>query len=78
MLSWLALSWITACSNPCVDYCKRMEAWLDECSTTWEAEFPDEGWTSVDDCYDHYWDAGSQDQGTCSKAAKHLRNEECY
>ena len=78
MFSWLSLIWLTGCNNPCVDYCKQLDAWLDECGTTWEAEFPDEGWTSVDDCYDHYWDANEGKQNTCGKRAKRLADKECY
>lgn len=78
MLSWIFLTAITGCSSPCMDYCKQLDAWLDECSTTWEAEFEDEGWASVDDCYDHYWDADDIDQGECGTDTKHLQRAECY
>jgi len=78
MFSWLALYWITGCSNPCVDYCKRLDSWLDTCGITWEAEYPENDWTSVDDCYDHYWEASDNAQSTCSKEASRLDDKECY
>ena len=77
MLSSLLLL-LTGCTNPCVDYCKKLEAWLEECGTTWEAEFADEGWTSVEDCYDDHWEAETEARKTCTRDARQLPDEECY
>jgi len=78
MLSWLFLILLPACDNPCVDYCKELDAWLADCGTTWETEFEEKDWESVQDCFDHHWEADDGDRKNCGRRIKKLSDEECY
>jgi hypothetical protein len=49
---WLVLALVGCEKNACVEMCQAYKRWIDKCSSSWEAEFPDEDWHSVDDCYD--------------------------
>ena len=41
-----------------------------------EAEFPDEDWHSVDDCYDGHWDAGTSSSIDTERESYNTRS--CY
>jgi hypothetical protein len=69
---------LIGCTNPCVDMCQQIDAWLEECGTTWEVSFEDEGWESIDDCYDAHWEADKKAQRTCTRDAKEWAKKECY
>lgn len=66
----LLLLFLTGCKNDCVDMCQRIENWLNTCGNTWEKTFEDEGWTSINDCYDEYADADGNKSNTCSSEAR--------
>jgi len=55
-----------------------MDRWLNECGYSWEAKFEDEGWESIDDCYDDQWEADEPTERTCSRKAKKWDRESCY
>ena len=69
---------LTGCSNPCVDMCQKMDAWLQECGTTWEVAFENDGWEKIDDCYDSHWEADKSDRKECAQDARKWNNKECY
>jgi len=69
---------VSGCKNPCVDMCQQIDAWLDECGTTWEAEYENEGWKSVDDCYDDHWEAKKSKRQTCANRANKFEKKDCY
>ena len=81
MRAWITLSWLLAgcgSTNPCMDYCKRLDAWYDDCGTTWEAEHPGGELDSLEDCYDHYWEAEIGTVNNCEKWSRELPTRECY
>ncbi len=70
--------WVTGCSEPCLDLCQRYEIYLEECGYGWNTAFEEEGWTTRDDCYDPYWDAGSERQAVCQQTLDEYSNKSCY
>ena len=68
----------TACQNECVHMCQRMDRWLNECGYSWEAKFEEEGWDSIDDCYDDHWEADDSAERSCTRKAKKWDRESCY
>jgi hypothetical protein len=69
---------IAGCKNPCVDMCQQIDAWLKECGTSWEAEYSEDGWKSVDDCYDAHDGARKTDEKQCTRSAKRFEDKACY
>ena len=69
---------LNGCMNECVHMCQRMDKWLDECGYSWDAKFDDEGWKSIDDCYEDYWEVEKDDERTCSKKAHKWDRKSCY
>ena len=55
-----------------------METWLNECGLTWEDKFSDEGWSSIDDCYDAHVEAGSKQDATCRQRANKFDKQSCW
>lgn len=55
--------------NPCIEMCQQYERWLNTCDRTWEDQFYEEGWSSVDDCYDEHWGADEAQQAECEQEA---------
>ncbi len=75
----LAVTLLPGCApNPCVDYCQVLDHYVHRCGTSWEAAYGDEGWHSIDECYDDAWDASDSEQASCSTDAVHVANEDCY
>jgi hypothetical protein len=73
-----ALLILAACKNDCVHMCQRMDRWVTECGYSWEATFEDEGWESIDDCYDDHWEAEDSAKKTCKQQAGQWDRKECY
>ena len=69
---------LTGCKEDCVHMCQRMETWLNECGLTWEDKFSDEGWSSIDDCYDAHVEAGSKQDATCRQRANKFDKQSCW
>ena len=65
-------------SNDCLDLCQQYELHLDECGYGWSTRFEDEGWTSIEDCYDSYWEASSDDETWCVTESDFVAGAECY
>ena len=61
----LILLAMLSCDNSCIHLCQHYEAFLDRCGYGWSTWFHDEGWTSIEDCYDTYWEADEGRQGEC-------------
>ena len=81
MRCWLTLlALLIGCgsNNPCMEYCKRLDAWYDDCGTTWETEHPEAELSSVEDCYDHYWEAQPRQLRACEQRTRELTSQECY
>ena len=74
----LLLVLLTGCKDDCVQMCQRIDNWLTECGYSWESTFEDEAWTSIDDCYDHYAEAGTQKEKVCFRRAHEWDLKECY
>ena len=75
---WLVLALVGCEKNACVEMCQAYKRWIDKCSSSWEAEFPDEDWHSVDDCYDGHWDAATSQQEQCDADRKSYDTRSCY
>ena len=70
---------ISACSsNPCLDMCQEYEVYLEECGYGWSTAFADEGWTTLDDCYDTYWEADDTQQETCDIVVIESKDKACF
>ena len=70
MRSAILFLFLTGCKDDCVEMCQRVENWLNTCGNTWEITFEDEGWTSIEDCYDEYADATAKDNKSCATDAR--------
>jgi len=77
-MRWFALLMLMGCKEDCVEMCQRIDSWLNECGYKWDKTFEDEEWTSIDDCYDEYADAGGKQNKTCVTRAKDYDKMECY
>jgi len=66
------------CKEDCVQMCQRIDNWLTECGYTWESTFDEQEWSSIDDCYDDYAEAGSQKEKVCVRRAHEWDQKECY
>ena len=66
------------CSTPCIDMCQQYALYLDRCGYGWSTIFQDEGWTSIDDCYDDWWEAEEAEYGYCSTEIRHYSERSCY
>jgi len=73
-----ALLLLAGCKNDCVHMCQRIDGWLDECGYSWEVTFENEGWSSIDDCYDHHWEADQKRERGCKIQSTHWDRKDCY
>jgi hypothetical protein len=73
----LLLGWM-GCSEPCLDLCQQYEIYLEECGYGWSTAFEDEGWTTLDDCYDDHWEADAKRQTQCKKTLVETADQACY
>ena len=58
--------------------CQEYEIYLEECGYGWSTVFAEEGWTTLDDCYDSHWEAQSEDQAACEVVAQEYSNQACF
>ena len=77
VLVWL-LALTAGCGNDCVDMCQQYARWVDECGSDWETAFPEEGWTSVQDCYDDHWNAPDSKKRRCADEATDWSTKACW
>jgi hypothetical protein len=75
---WVVLALFGCERNACVEMCQSYKRWIDECGSSWEAQFPDEDWHSVDDCYDAHWDAAASEQEECDANRRSYERRSCY
>jgi hypothetical protein len=52
--------------------------YLEECGYGWSTAFEDEGWTTLDDCYDAHWTATQEEQDTCDIVIFESVDEGCF
>ncbi len=69
---------LAACENPCIHMCQQYERYLDRCGYGWSTVFEEEGWASIDDCYDDYWEAGEDEAGQCRRENERWSERACY
>ncbi len=58
--------------------CQEYEVYLEECGYGWSTAFADEGWTTLDDCYDTYWEADELQQDTCNQVVLESQTKACF
>ena len=58
--------------------CQSYEMYLEDCGYGWSTAFADEGWTTLDDCYDTYWGADSDTQATCDEVLLDNTDDSCF
>lgn len=58
--------------------CQQYDHYLSECGYGWSTAFEDEGWTSIDDCYDAYWEASGEQQDWCAVQITETQERACY
>lgn len=66
------------CKNECLDLCQEYDLYLSECGYGWSTAFEEEGWTSIDDCYDAYWDPSEAKEEWCSAQIEATQERACY
>ena len=74
----LLFVFLTGCKEDCVHMCQRMETWLNECGLTWDDKFSEEGWASIDDCYDDHAESSSKQDATCRTRADKFDKQRCW
>ena len=75
----IILGLLSGCaSNTCIDLCQQYELYLDECGYGWSTVFADEGWVTLDDCYDVYWEAENSEQDSCATEISEVQTKECF
>jgi hypothetical protein len=78
-LATLLLATLSACSsNSCLDLCQEYELYLEECGYGWSTAFAEEGWTTLDDCYNAHWEADSQEQSSCDQIIQDHAGQACF
>lgn len=78
LLLGLLLPTTSGCANPCVEMCQQADEYLRRCAYGWSTTFEDEGYASVDDCYDAWWDATPEEQRWCAAEAEDYAAQSCY
>jgi len=58
--------------------CQSYEMYLEECGYGWSTAFSDEGWTTLDDCYNAHWSADAVAQETCNQVIEAGIDDECF
>ncbi len=76
-MAWLLLAGCVT-SNDCLDLCQQYELHLEECGYGWSTTFESEGWTSIEDCYDTYWEVNSDQENWCEKESSSVAVADCY
>jgi len=74
----LGLMLLGGCSDPCIEMCQEIELYLDRCGYGWSTIFGDLGWSSIEDCYDDFWEAGPEDHPFCEDEALWFQDAACY
>ena len=74
----LALLWGCLASNDCLDLCQSYELHLEECGYGWSTRFEDEGWNSIEDCYDAHWEVSSETETWCEDESETMATATCY
>lgn len=78
-LAACSLSLAFACaSNRCLDMCQAYEVYLEDCGYGWSTAFEEQGWTTLDDCYDTYWEANEKQQETCATVVETSSDLTCF
>ena len=74
-----AFSLLTGCAdNSCIDLCKQYELYLDDCGYGWSTVFEDEGWITLDDCYNDHWEADANKKIECESEIPEIQTLECF
>jgi len=58
--------------------CQEYELYLEECGYGWSTAFADEGWTTLDDCYNDHWEADSSQQASCDQVIQESVEKACF
>ncbi len=74
----LAIAMLAGCKRDCVHMCQRIDNWLDECGYSWEVSFEDEGWSSIEDCYNDHWEADQKKEQGCKIRSADWDRRDCY
>ncbi len=75
----LLLFLVSACSsNRCLDMCQEYEIFLEECGYGWSTVFAEEGWTTLDDCYNAHWEAEVSEQEVCNDVVEDYQTQACF
>lgn len=65
-------------SNDCLDMCQSYELHLEDCGYGWSTRFEDEGWTSIEDCYDAHWEPTNETESWCRDESDVAATAACY
>ena len=78
MVIGLILGWLVGCKGPCLDLCQQYEIYLEECGYGWSTAFEEQGWKTLDDCYDAHWEANQNQQMACQTTIAEYSEKSCY
>jgi hypothetical protein len=79
IIAIFALTVMSGCSdNACIDLCQQYELYLDECCYGWSTVFSEEGWVTLDDCYDDHWEANTDRKDECDGEIADVKTLECF
>ena len=76
--SLLLLSASGCAGNNCLHLCQEYELYLDECGYGWSTAFAEEGWVTLDDCYDDHWEPSPSEDRECLVRSREVREKECF
>jgi len=74
----LLLILLSGCTDPCLSLCQQYEIYLQECGYGWSTAFEEQGWKTLDDCYNDKWDATQSQQETCQDTLIEYEDKACY
>jgi hypothetical protein len=74
----IGIALLSGCSDPCIEMCQEIEVYLDRCGYGWSTVFGDLGWSSIDDCYEDYWEADPDEYGFCQEQVAVVNDAACY
>lgn len=77
-LALLGVLGLAGCSNDCIDMCQEYEHYLKQCGYGWSTAFHEQGWASIDDCYEDNWAPSDNETRTCAENIEDVSRRSCY
>ncbi len=78
LFTCLAGAGLLSCKHLCLDMCQQYELYLEECGYGWSTWFEQEGWATLDDCYDAHWEPTEGEVQFCESQLTQYQTKECF